>query len=42
MNGRGVVNIVDEICIGEFDDDAKNFNPAKTITSFRLNDRTYP
>ena len=43
MDGRGVVNIVDEIRIGEFDDgDAENFDPAKTLTSFRLNDGPYP
>ena len=43
MDRRGVVNIVDEIRIGEFDDgDAKNFSPAKTLTSIRLNSRHYP
>lgn len=43
MDGRGVVNIVDEIRIGEFDDgDAKDFNPPKVLTRFRLNDRSYP
>jgi predicted AlkP superfamily phosphohydrolase/phosphomutase len=43
LDGRGVVNVVDEIRIGEFDDgDAKDYDPARTLTSFRLNERTYP
>ncbi|ACQ81186.1 hypothetical protein Bcav_2941 [Beutenbergia cavernae DSM 12333] len=43
VDSRLVVNTVDEVRIGEFDDgDARDFSPAKTLARFRLDDGVYP